>query len=418
MQASVDRRNGLLFLVANLLRYFAAPVFYVGITQAAFCNKLGASATVANLPATAFAMGYFSPLVVSSLWSRRWDQRILVSASWLSCVLMALICSVLLLPLGREVYIGAMIGESFVLGILQTVYSNYVYQCLGRGTSARGRARALQLAYGFGPVAAVAGSLLAQFILSGGIRALVFPRDFAAVHFIALLCAGGIAWCTSRFQLAPMPDEAPSPFAATIRDGFRRFFGSRILVTLLFAYILWYCSLMAMPNLSLYIKRMGRDPAAYSGWMLAIRFGSKAIFGFLLGLINFRYGFRGPLIWLVALLGAGILWGWAVPGILYLFCFGLMGAGELGGPYFANAVLSLSSPRNAAQNLAFLSCFVPLASLFPAIYGAMADRWGFAASFALAIAVVLVALGAVLRLPASRLEPVVPPAGLALGEEA
>ena len=33
------------------------------------------------------------------------------------------------------------------------------------------------------------------------------------------------------------------------------------------------------------------------------------------------------------LLAASVLWGWQVPGYLYLIAFGLMGAGELGGAY-------------------------------------------------------------------------------------
>ena len=41
----LDRRNGRVYLVNYLLIFLAAPVMYVGVIQAALCNKLGASAT-------------------------------------------------------------------------------------------------------------------------------------------------------------------------------------------------------------------------------------------------------------------------------------------------------------------------------------------------------------------------------------
>ena len=61
----VERRNGLIFLISVTLTYFAAPVTYVGIVQAALCDKLGASATVSNLPDSAFLIGSAAPLLLS-----------------------------------------------------------------------------------------------------------------------------------------------------------------------------------------------------------------------------------------------------------------------------------------------------------------------------------------------------------------
>ena len=57
-QCSLPRRvqlnNLVLFALCTGMQYLAAPVLYVGITQASLCEKLGANARVANLPATMF----------------------------------------------------------------------------------------------------------------------------------------------------------------------------------------------------------------------------------------------------------------------------------------------------------------------------------------------------------------------------
>ena len=60
----MDRHNGRLYILSNILVYLAAPVIYVGVVQAALCDKLGANATVANLPATAFFLGIIYPNIV------------------------------------------------------------------------------------------------------------------------------------------------------------------------------------------------------------------------------------------------------------------------------------------------------------------------------------------------------------------
>ena len=53
----LDRRNGNLFSYSYLLIFLAAPVLYVGVVQAALCDRLGASATVANLLALSLLFG-------------------------------------------------------------------------------------------------------------------------------------------------------------------------------------------------------------------------------------------------------------------------------------------------------------------------------------------------------------------------
>jgi MFS family permease len=172
------------------------------------------------------------------------------------------------------------------------------------------------------------------------------------------------------------------------------------LVLLWFAHALWYCAFLALPNLSLYTRHaMGREPAEFSGIITAIQFGTKSVAGYALGALYARCGVRAPLIASVAFLGLAMVWAWAVPGPLFLVAFGLIGAGQLGGIYFPNVLLSWSHSRTAPQDMAILGLATVAASPAPAVYGMLADHWGFSSSFILAIVFALAALALVLRLP-------------------
>ena len=80
-----------------------------------------------------------------------------------------------------------------------------------------------------------------------------------------------------------------------------------------------------------------------------------------------------------------MLWAWVAPGYSYLFAFGLMGAGELGGAYFPNVLLSLSPLVDGARNMSILNMASVVASPSPVLHGMLTDHWGFPASFALGI---------------------------------
>src|SRR5262245_9473682 len=77
----MDRRNGLIFCAYNLLNYFAAPIVYVGVVQAALCDKLGTSATIANLPASAYYFGFFAPILLSWIIPYRLERNAVVTAN-------------------------------------------------------------------------------------------------------------------------------------------------------------------------------------------------------------------------------------------------------------------------------------------------------------------------------------------------
>jgi MFS family permease len=403
VREGMDRRNSRIFYLSYLLIYLAAPVIYVGVVQAALCNKLGASATVANLPASAYLFGSAAPFFLSWLIPLRLERSVVVYANAITATLLAMVCATLILPFGNSVRIAVLVGQGLIHGCTASISLVYQFQCLGRGTTSNGRAKALKFAYTFGPISAVVGSLAAQFTLNQGVFFLAYPYDFAFLYFVGVPCMAGVALLSSRYELIPAKEEVRQPFGRYMVDSIRAFSQVRPLVLLWLAYLLWYVSLDSVSNLSLFTKEaVGRDPKELSGLIMALRFGLKSVAGFALGVISLRWGIRAPLVTTIALLVAAPLWSWAAPGYLYLFAFGLMGAGELGGGYFPNYMVAVSPATQGARNLALLNLATPVAGVSPVLYGALTDALGFSASFVLAGLTALAALWFVLKLPAGR----------------
>ena len=94
--------------------------------------------------------------------------------------------------------------------------------------------------------------------------------------------------------------------------------------------------------------------------------------------------------------------GLAGSGYAYLFAFGLVGAGKLGGMYIPNYTLALWSPANGARNLSLLTLATPVSGVGATIHGALADRFGFPASFAFGLATAALAFLFILRTPRPR----------------
>src|SRR4051794_14323550 len=65
LDRSQQLRNLWIFALCFWLTYLAAPITYIGKNQAALCQRLGASDTIANLPATL----YFATSFVPVLWA-------------------------------------------------------------------------------------------------------------------------------------------------------------------------------------------------------------------------------------------------------------------------------------------------------------------------------------------------------------
>ena len=172
---AMDRYNGRILILKSFLIYFAAPVVYVGIVQAALCDRLGASATVANLPASTYLLGSLAPLVLSWVIPHRWTRTTLVTAYLVTMSAFLMVLATLILPVSNTVRLWAVVGQGLIQGVSASVAHVYGFQCLKRGTTPKGRARALKWAYAVSPMAGVAGSLWAQFVLGGGIQGTLLP---------------------------------------------------------------------------------------------------------------------------------------------------------------------------------------------------------------------------------------------------
>lgn len=390
---AMDRRNGLLYLLMYAAIFLAAPVSYVGLIQAVLCEKLGSNATVANMPAATYLLGGFAPLIFSLIVPHRWDRAVVVWSSGITALLIGVVCFALTAHLPNWIPLSVLIVQGLLQGISATTAQVFTFQCLARGTTIEGRNWAFKWTYFISPICAVAGSLAAQHILSGGLRFVKFPYDFALLYAIGFACMTAVTICGSLFQLVPIPDKMRPPFYQDLAVSIREYIHCRPLLLLFGVYTLWYCALNITPNLALYARHaMDRDPKEVSGWILAVRFGCKSIGGYALGAIALRWGLRKSVIMCSALLMAGTLWGWMAPGYAFLFAFGLLGAGELGGAYIPNYGVALSKPEATARNISLLTLATPLSSFSPALFGFLADHFGFSSSFICALLMALAAI--------------------------
>jgi hypothetical protein len=123
-----------------------------------------------------------------------------------------------------------------------------------------------------------------------------------------------------------------------------------------------------------------------------LRFGCKAVGGYILGALALRFGLRASVAACLAFTAAGMVWAGMASNYWYLFAFGLMGMGELGGAYLPAFGLALSSPNAGPRNLSILGLAVPAASFAPVLLGELKDRWGFFASLACALSLAIIGL--------------------------
>lgn len=402
ISAEMDRRNGLLFLICYSLLFFAAPVVYVDIVQASLCNKLGASAMVANLPNAMYLLGGIAPLFCSLLLPHRLEQSAVVAANGITAVLIGLVCLTLILPAPTWLRILVVVTQGLIQGFSGATSLVFTWQCLGRGTSTQGRARTFKRTFALAPLFAVLGSLGAQYILNRGFLAITFPYDFGLLYGLAFLCMATVSALSLLYRLAPVPDEETPPLFRYLAETIQGYVRSVPLRRLFLVYGLWYCALSGASNLSLFAQNaMHRDPKEVAGLIMAVRFGCKSMGGYLLGLIAQRVNLQYSVVAASSLLLAGFGWAWFASGYPFLLAFGFMGAGELGGAYIPNLGLSLSRPENGARNLALLSLGGPAASFAPALHGALSDRFGFHTSFAFGLLAAAAAIWLTLRIRSS-----------------
>ena len=402
----MNRHNGRIFLYGQLLMYFSAPVAYIGLVQAALCDKLGTSATIANLPLSFYQVGQVAPLLGAWLVPHRHERSVVVWATVVTASLLFLVFLTLILPLPGNVVVGALMMQGLLQGFSGSLTQVFQFQCLTRGTTVDGRVRAMKLTYSYGPLSAVLGSLGAQYILYPGIPGISFPYDFALLYLMAAPCIVMRAKLVRGYRLAAVADKPRKPFFGYWLMRIRDFASSRSLGLLWLGYWLWHCSLNTLPNLSLYSKvTLGRDSKDFAGLMMALRFGFKAVGGYFLGQLSLRYGLRAGAMATIGLLAAGILWAWVVPSYPYLLAFGFMGAGELGGAYMPNFGAVISPVAAGPSNLTLLNLSAPASSFAPATHGALADYFGFPASFIFGLLTAAISICLVMRTRADKLDP-------------
>jgi MFS family permease len=393
----MNRRNGRIFFLSTVGYYLAGTVLYVGVVQAALCDRLGASPVMANLPAACYGFGSILPVILFPLIPYRLERAAVVLSNCLLTLGLVFVCTTLLLPFPNSVRIVAVVAQGMITGLSLSVSNVYMFQCLGRGTTVEGRARTLRLSYSVGPICAVGASLGAQFVLT---RAMPYRFAFALIFLLGIPCTAGITLLSSRYDLIWIEETKRTHLVQFFRGAVKTFGRDRRLVLLWACYFLWTVSYNTEPNISLHIKQvLNKPPQAFSGVLLFLRFGCKSLAGFAIGWLALRRGIRSPVVASLALTGAAILWACFVPGNLYLAAFGFAGAGELATVYLTNYAISISPPEFGASNLSLLSVAFAMGGFGPLVYGALAQTRGFGLSILAGIVPLLAALWIVSRLP-------------------
>jgi hypothetical protein len=272
---------------------------------------------------------------------------------------------------------GAMIGGA------QATLSVFLWDMLSRGAEPQRRGLAFGLAFGVGPLFAVAGSLATQAILASTFK---FPTNFVLV-FAASVPILALGACLSTFYRLP---ENPQPLPDDLqisdaRRGLREIIQDRILLVTAIAFLAISAGDTIVNNMSLYsAQSLGKSPEEFAGAQNAIRFGFKSVVGLALGwLIARTHAKTGALV--TSGFGVlGILWTFSMPSHWSLVAFAFMGAADLYAIYYANYFVSRSRPASVRVNMALLSLVTMLSSFAPAMFGGISDRYGFPASFAVA----------------------------------
>jgi MFS family permease len=418
LDQAAQARNLLLFAGCTALQYLAAPVGYVGLTQASLCHELGSSDAVANLPETAYLGLTFAPILFAWLVPYvAWLRRNLVICYGAAAVSQAAVGLALLAPLPPGLQIAAVIAQAAVAGCMVPSAIAFLWEVLGRGVSEKRRGLALGLAFGVGPLFAVLGSLGAQYVLTR----FPAPGNFA-VLYLAAAPAMAVNALLSCFFVVPAPavEAVRQPFRKAVFGGLGDFLRDRVLLTATVVTILIYTGNTITANLNLYSKEVfGEAPMLRAGNQNAMRFAFKTAAGLLLGWLLTRTNPKVGLLTTSLLFLASVAWALVASAETYLLVFGIFGAGELVGVYAPNYILSASRKEDMRRNMAFVTMMMAPAAPAGYLFGLISDIggvWfgkaaGFRISFAVCAGLMLtgIVLAAVL-LPAkpSRAEAVGP----------
>jgi MFS family permease len=395
----MNRRNGRIFFLSTVGYYLAGTVLYVGVVQAALCDRLGAGPFVSNMPAAVYGFGNILPVLLFPLIPYRLERAAVILSNCLLTLGLVCVCGSLLLPFPDSIRILMVVVQGVITGLSLSVSNVYMFQCLARGTTIEGRARALRISYSIGPICAILASIGTQFLLT---RTMQYRFAFALLFGMGIPCTAGIAILSGRYKLIEIEEAQRSHIIGFFRDSLVSFGRDRSLILLWLCNFLWTLSYNTEPNISLHIRQvLGATPQHFSGILLFLRFGCKALAGFALGALAVKRGIRSPLVASLLLTGGAILWACFVPGKWYLAAFGFAGAGELTIVYISNYAISVSPPKFGASNLSLLSVAFAMGGFAPLIYGLIAQSRGYVLSILAGLLPLIISLWLVSKLPSN-----------------
>lgn len=420
MPEARQRINSAIFIINNSLNYLVAPVLYVGVLHAAILSGSGASDTIANLPSSIYTWMTPLPVLVSWLFpSKRHFHRLWI----LSYVLMGgagLIVAALCWGAPPSWQAFGIVLHACCIGAANGIMNMCQWEMIARGMTTQRRAWTLGITFGAGPVLAVVGSCASQLILGGSflnvisVTPLAKPWSYIVLFGATVPAMLTAAACASRATLPASDAGEPQPSLESIRDGVRQYFTNRLILVALAGFLMTYgAGNLIMANLALYTRdAIGEPPESYTGVQMALRFGCKSVFGFVLGWLLARFHPKTPALATTLTCIAGLTWAMWVPGKWYLFSFGLLGAGELFYVYYLNYIVGCAPEPRTREFTAYSNVLLAAVGFMPLMYGAISKAYDLRASFGVANAILIATLLVVwLLLPKEPRRTEVEPAG-------
>lgn len=427
-----QRWNLILFAVCTGTQYLAAPVLYVGITQASLCDHLGADARTSNLPGTLFFAMTAVPALIAWLSPRVSSLKRNLSLCYgTSALMLATLAVTLALPVSKEIKLSMIVLQGGISGAVMPAAIALLWEVIGRGSDESRRGLALSMAFGAGPLFAVVGSFCQTALMGGKLFGLHIDGLEEPTSFIILFAAGapvmGLAAIFSQFfHILPVEQESQrSPvsevvgllvglplmfasigllhFASFVPDAvgnalssgtvlrslgylcacgaaaafiyhFREILRQRVLLLATIVTILVYAGNVIPSNMNLYSSEALGDLAKdAAGPQNMLRFGFKVVAGTLLGFVLTRTNPKVGILATAVIFLAAQVWAMVVTGPWYLVAFGLHGAGELIGVYAPNYIVSASRRDQLRQNMAFVTMLMVPAAPAGYLYGAIVD---------------------------------------------
>jgi MFS family permease len=393
-----QRRNSLVFIVNNSVNYFVAPVFYVGVLHAAILSSLGFSDTIANLPESVYLWMTPLPVLIAWFWPSTRHLRRMLVLTYACKGSAGLLAAALFFTAPRWLAVGIVVHAA-VIGVTNGVANMCLWELIGRGMTPARRGWTLGITFGVGPLFAVLGSCASQLILSGDflnqIQVTPISKPWCYVLLFGLTGPAMVISAACVF-LAHLPRDRsaePDMSVAGVMLGLKQYFTYRFTLIAISGFLLTSAGgNMILNNLALFVRdTTGELPEAYTGVQLALRFGCKSLFGFVLGWMLARFNSRTPALATTLICLAGVIWALVVPGKWYMFSFGLLGAGELFYIYYLNYIVGCSAPERIRENTAYTNVIMIAVSFMPLIYGGISDYYGLRASFVVALGLLIVA---------------------------